>query len=106
MSNGEIANINITSGKIGGDLNMHEIRITGQLQMDTTAVGSHLLIRNAQIANAALFGSKIDGNIQGEKLQITGALNMDTATVGGHLLMRNAQLSYVDRSDVSRVWNL
>ena len=76
-------------------LSFDNARVTGTLDMDSSAIGGDLLLGAAKLADVVLRGAEIGQQLSMTNATVSGTLNMGSATTGGSLFLGDAKLADV-----------
>jgi uncharacterized protein YjbI with pentapeptide repeats len=102
----QFADLDLNSAKIGGDLALIGVKITGTLTMDSTVIGDSLFMAGskesaAQFADVNLAYAKIGGQLDLDRAEVSGKLDMDSTVIGAELLMSGSTESPAQFGDVN-----
>jgi uncharacterized protein YjbI with pentapeptide repeats len=98
MRDGEFAEVDLSSTRIGGQLALEGSKITGKLNMNGLRVGRDLVMRNkAEFVDIDLTGAHIGGTLSLNASRVAGKLDMNGMRVERSLFMRGkAEFAEVD----------
>lgn len=85
--------LDLSSAQIGGDLEVLDVRIDGQLDLHASRVVGSILVDNASLFELDLSRARIAGDLRSQELSLTGDTDLTAIEVEGDVSLRHAQLS-------------